>query len=123
MGATIGQNGWKRRLFFSVVYAIVAVLVSSIAVVSLSSLESPAGSRQNGAIEISTDIVGVPLAAGWYFVSLVFGEWRAVHQGQIALVPPISILIDALFIFAVWEFIHRKRSRELVSSDILRIGR
>jgi hypothetical protein len=31
-------------------------------------------------IDIATDVLGFPLATGWLLVSVIFGEWRAVHQ-------------------------------------------
>jgi hypothetical protein len=86
-------------------------------VLALSSLQpAPTPQRQGSSgFEIAQDVVGIPLITGWLVISLIFGEWRAVHQGQTTLVPFISTVIDSLLIFAVWEFIHRKRSRELVS--------
>jgi hypothetical protein len=117
-------NDWKRRLLLSAVYAVITVFVSTIIVVVLSSLESPASARQGtGGIEIAGYVFGFPLATGWLFVSLVFGEWRAVHQGQIALIPFVSVVFDALLIFLVWEFFHRKMSQELASDGVLHIDR
>jgi hypothetical protein len=122
--SSASQNDWRRRLRVSVGYALLAVFVSTIAVIGLSSLQNPTV-QPNGttAIDISTDVLGLPLATGWLFVSAVFGEWRAVHQGQIALVPFVSVAIDSLLIFLVWEFLHRKKSRGLGSDSILHLGR
>jgi len=102
-----------------------AVFVSTIAVLALSSLQNPTDSQQSrgAGIDLLMDVLGFPLVPWWLFVSVVFGEWRAVHQGQIALVPFISVATDSLLIFMVWEFFHRKMTRGLDSDNILHINR
>jgi hypothetical protein len=50
------------------------------------------------------------LLPGVSLVSIFFGSWQAFHQGQIALVPPVSIVVDSLIIFVIWEFVHGRRS-------------
>jgi uncharacterized membrane protein YeaQ/YmgE (transglycosylase-associated protein family) len=105
----------RRRLFLSVVYAIAMVFASTVIVVMLSGSHSPDRGLGLQASEIVTDVLAVPLATGALVVKLVFGEWRSVHGGQIALVPFISVVIDAFLIFVIWEFLHRKKARELVS--------
>jgi hypothetical protein len=116
-----GQNGWQRRLVLSCTYATVAVVVSTVVVIFLSSLEGGAGTQRQGAsgVDIAEYVFGFPLATGWFIVAAVFGEWRSVHGGQIALVPVFSVLIDAAIIFLVWEFWHRKTSKELNSTGTL----
>jgi hypothetical protein len=122
--STANSSGWKRRLWLSLVYAGLAVIVSTVVVLALASLEKPSTAQQNGtsAIDVAADVLGFPLVTGWVVVSLLFGEWRAIHQGQIALVPFISIAIDALLIFLVWGFFHRKASRDLDSDGVLHIN-
>jgi hypothetical protein len=118
-------SDWKRRLLISGVYAAIAVFVSTAIALSLSTLENPATVPRHGVsgIELAGDVVGFPLITGWIFVSLVFGEWRAVHGGQIVLVPFISAAIDWMVIFLVWEFVHRKKSRDLTADEVLHINR
>lgn len=113
------NSRWKR-LGKSFAASTLLVVVSTIAVLVLAGFDKqPSGNRL---LETASDVLGFPLATGWLFVETVFGEWRAVHQGQIALVPFLSIVIDALMIFLVWEFIHRKRSGDLASTDVLHIS-
>src|ERR1700732_3899467 len=101
-----GRNGWQRRLVLSCMYATATVVVSTIAVIFLSSLEGPAGAQSQGTsgVQIAEYVFGFPLATGWLIVTTVFGEWRSVHGGQIALVPVFSGVLDAVIIFLVWEF-------------------
>ncbi|SRR5712691_2169344 len=115
------KSGWRGRLWRSCVYSAVAVVVSTIIVIVLASLEGPAGAQQRGSsgIDIATYVFGSPLATGWFIVVMVFGDWRAVHQGQIALVPFFSVVVDTIMIFLVWEFWHRKTSKELNSTGTL----
>ena len=106
----------RRRLFLSVMYAITIVSASTVFVFMLSGLHSPGARGQGSEVsEIVADVVALPLATGGLVVTLVFGEWRSVHGGQIALVPFFSVVIDALLIFVIWDFLHRKKARELVS--------
>jgi hypothetical protein len=117
-------QGWQKRLGWSFVYATIGVVTSTIIVGILSSMENPGAGRigMSGAA-VATYILGLPLAPGWLIVKEIFGEWRAVHGGQIVLVWPLSLAIDSILIFLVWEFLHRKASRELVSKDTLGIDR
>ncbi len=115
------KSGWRGRLWRSCLYSAVTVVVSTIIVIAIASLEGPAGSQQSGisGIDIATYVFGSPLATGWFIVVTVFGCWRAVHQGQIALVPLFSVAVDAIIIFLLWEFWHRKTSKELNSTGTL----
>jgi hypothetical protein len=106
----------------------VAVVVSAVIVLGLSTIESPetavttsGGSR---VVEIATGVFGLPLATGFLCVALAFGEWRAFHQGRILLlVPLISVAIDWSLIFLIREFFHRRTSRELKSESTLHLDR
>lgn len=113
-----GQYGWKGRLWRSCVYSALAIVVSTVIVVILASLEG-ATEQRSARIEIALYIFGSPLATGWFIVTKVFGGWRSVHQGQIALVPVFSVVVDAVMIFLAWEFWHRKTSKELDSTGTL----
>jgi len=115
------QNGWRRRLVISCMFATAAVVLSTIVVIVLASLEGAMEQRSSG-IDIATDVLGFPLATGWFIVATVFGEWRSIHGGQIALVPVFSIVADAVIIFLAWEFRHRKTSKELKSTGTLRLN-
>jgi hypothetical protein len=116
-----GKNGWLRRLVISCMCATGAVVLSTVVAIFLSSLEGRAGAQGQGTsgIEIAGYVFCFPLATGWFIVTTVFGEWRAVHGGQIALVPVFSVVVDAVIIFLVWEFWHRKSSKELDATDSL----
>lgn len=120
-----GKNGWRRRLVISCISATAAVVLSTVVVVFLSSLKGPSGTQGQGtsSIDIAEYVFGFPLATGWFIVASVFGEWRSVHGGQIALVPVFSVVVDAAIIFFVWEFWHRKSSKELNATDSLGLNR
>lgn len=115
------KSNWKRRLWLSLVYAGLSVIVSTAFVIFLSSFST--GIKPNHLLNLSEDVVGFPLITGWFVISLAFGEWRTVHQGQIALVPLVSIGIDAALTFAAWEFFHRKANRGLASQGMLHLDR
>jgi hypothetical protein len=111
---------WKYRLGVSIVSAAVAVVLSAFSVLALSLGKGPPGRG----IEILTDILGIPNVAGWLFISVVFGTWRAFHQAAILLwIPLVSFVTDTLVIFLIWEFLHRKKSRNLDSDGVLHINR
>ena len=113
------------RLKRSCIYAAVAVIVSTIAFISLASLDSPRkppGPSASG-IDLAADVVGLPLAPGWVLITAIFGDWGAVHGGQILLVPFISAGIDTGLIFVVWQFFYWKKSRGLDSDNVLHINR
>jgi hypothetical protein len=115
------RNGWQRRLVISCMCATAAVVLSTIIVIILASIEGALEQRSTG-VDIAADVFGFPLATGWFIVAAVFGEWRSVHGGQIALVPVFSVVVDAAIIFFVWEFWHRKSSKELDATDSLRLN-
>ncbi len=115
------QNGWPRRLVISCMCATGAVVLSTVVAIFLSSLEGRAVAQGQGTsgIDIAGYVFCFPLATGWFIVVNVFGEWRSVHGGQIALVPVFSAVVDSVIVFFVWEFWHRKRSKELNATDSL----
>src|ERR1700684_1813262 len=104
-----GQNGWLRRLVISCMCATGAVVLSTVVAIFLSSLEGRGVAQGQGtsAIVIAEYVFCFPLATGWFVVISLFGAWRSVYGGQIALVPVFSVLVDAVIIFLVWEFWHR----------------
>jgi len=101
--------------------ATAAVVLSTVVVIFLSSLQGPSETQGQGtsSIDIAEYVFGFPLVTGWLIVTTLFGEWRSVHGGQIALVPVFSVVIDAVMIFLVWEFWHRKTSKELNATSSL----
>jgi hypothetical protein len=117
-------NGWKTRLFSSFIYATIALAASTVIVWILSSLAKP-GVEKHGlsSADIAAYAFGFPLATGWLIVKGIFGEWGMVHGGQIILIWPLSLAIDSILIFLVWEFLRRKASSELTSKSTLGIGR
>ena len=117
-------NGWQKRFGLSFLYAIIAVVASTVILGILSSMENPGAERPGwkGA-DVATYIFGLPLAPGWLIVKEIYGEWRMVHGGQIVLIWPLSLAIDSILIFLVWEFLHRKASRELASKGTLGLDR
>jgi uncharacterized SAM-binding protein YcdF (DUF218 family) len=116
-------KGWQKRLWWSFICAIIAVIASTIIVGTLSSMVKP-GAERNGlsGADIAAYILGFPLAPGWLIVKGIFGEWGMVHGGQIVLIWPLSLAIDSILIFLVWEFLHRKASSELTSKGTLGLG-
>ena len=112
----------------SLVYSGMLIIVSALVVLGLSTIESPdkAATTSGGVrvTEIAAGVFGLPLATGFALVSLIFGQWKAFHQGEILLlIPLISVVIDTLLIFLVWEFFHRRWSQELKSDSTLHINR
>ena len=112
---------WLRRLVISCMCATGAVVLSTVVAIFLSSLEGRAIAEGQGTsgIGIAGYVFCFPLATGWFIVVNVFGEWRSVHGGQIALVPVFSAVVDSVIVFLVWEFWHRKSSKELDATDSL----
>jgi hypothetical protein len=64
------------------------------------------------AVDAASDVIGIPLLPGVGFVFTFWGSWQAFHEGQFALVPPVSIVADSLMIFAIWEFVHSRKSSQ-----------
>ncbi len=115
------QQASTERFKRSCIYAIVAVVASTLAVlvlVSIGGTRTASGSAMSG-LDISAYIFGLPLVAGWLIVRGIFGEWSVIHGAQIFWVWPLSVAIDSLVIFLVWEFLHRKASHDLASNSTL----
>ena len=111
------HEGWSQRLLWSAVLGTSAVILSGLFCLLLSS------GHPSKAANAAFYVVGMPLLPGVGFVSVFWGSWQAFHEGQIAFVPPISIIVDSAIIFAIWEFIHqRKVSQESLGEDILHIN-
>jgi len=119
-----GKSGWQRRLVISCMCSAAAVVLSTVVAIFLSSLEGRAVAQGQGTsgIDIAEYVFCFPLATGWLIVTTLFGEWRSVHGGQIALVPVFSVVVDAVIIFLVWEFWHRKSSKELDATHSLHLN-
>jgi hypothetical protein len=101
----MGSNrGWLSRLVWSAVVGTTVVVLSTLLILIIGS------ANPSEAQDVASDIVGIPLLPGVGLVSIFFGSWQAFHQGQIALVPPVSIVVDSLIIFVIWEFVHGRRS-------------
>jgi hypothetical protein len=64
------------------------------------------------AADIVFDVIGIPLLPGVGFVSMFWGSWQAIHQGQIVWIPPVSIVVDSLMVFGIWEFLPSRKSLE-----------
>ena len=65
------------------------------------------------ASETTFEVIAVPLAPGWVLVSLTFGTLHAVHEGQIALIPFLSVVLDGFVVFIVWSlFILVRRQKK-----------
>jgi hypothetical protein len=110
----------------SCVYALAAVIVSTVSVVFLMLLESNAKGQSSAtwAVDAASYVLGFPLLLGWIVTSGIFGPLGSCATPTqilgVFLTPVISIPIDACLIFAVWEFCHRKASR-LESGNVLHI--
>ena len=108
---------WQWRLVWSSVLSAATVTSSLLLVLLLSS------GHPSKATNVVTDIIGAPLLPGLGFVSVFWGSWQAFHQGRIlSLIPLSSCVIDTALLFAMWEFIHGVRSRELVAKNALNVN-
>jgi hypothetical protein len=115
----------KQRFIRSCLYAIAVVVASILAVLALLFLQHP-GHLSEGFLDRATYVIGAPLGPGALVSFGIFGSMGScATNGQIAglfLIPVFSIVIDAGLIFAVWEFLHRKKSRGLNSESFLHIN-
>jgi len=114
----------KQRLARSFIYATIAVAASTVIVLILSSSNQP-GVLSIGLVR-AYYVAASPLAPGAVISFGIFGTMGpCASVGQVIglfLIPIFSIAIDAGLIFAIWECLHRKRSRELASDHILHIN-
>jgi hypothetical protein len=110
------HSGWGWRLVWACTVAAAAVTISTLLVL-LFSTEASRGA------DVAAYVLGIPLLPGLGFVSVFWGSWQAFHQGPIlALIPLSSFIINALLLFAIWEFVHRVRLRELAPDSTLHIS-
>ena len=98
------HNGWQLRVVWSCVLGTAVVMLSTLLFFFLAS------GHPSKAMNAASYVIGIPLLPGVGFVSVFWGSWQAFHQGQIALIPPVSIILDSLIIFGIWEFVHSRRS-------------
>jgi hypothetical protein len=97
-------DGWIRRLAFSLLFGGSSVIASTVFfVVSASKTNSKA-------IELLSYVFAVPLLPGIGFVAMFFNPWQAVHQGQIALVPIVSVPVDSAIIFFVRHYVSQRKA-------------
>ncbi len=96
------QNDWIQRLGLSVLFGFIIVIASTISVLVMGS-DKPSTWQA-----IASDVAGIPLLPGVGFVAMFFGAWQAVHQGQIALIPIVSLIVDSAIIFFGWQLLSRK---------------
>jgi len=121
------ETGGKSRLLRSCLYALVVVVVSTVAVFLLFVLGSKTSGQESaiGTVDVASYILGFPLFLGWIVSTGIFGPLGSCATATqilgVFLTPVISIPIDACLIFVVWEFFHRKVSRGLESDTVLHI--
>jgi hypothetical protein len=97
------RNGRLSRLVWAGIFGTTAVVLSTLFFLIVAS------ANPSKAQDVASDVVGIPLLPGVGFVSIFFGSWQAFHQGQMALVPPVSIIVDSLIIFVIWEFVNSRK--------------
>jgi hypothetical protein len=117
------------RLRRSCIYVIVAVGVSTLALLVVALIGSKTTPRSSGTsfIDVLSYVLGFPLLLGWFLGSEFFGVPGSCASAEqffkLAIsVPLTSIVIDTGIVFSVWEFLHRKKMRGLDSDDILHIS-
>jgi|SRR5580658_928604 hypothetical protein len=98
------HSGWQQRIVWSCVLGTAAVVFCTLFFFFIEA------GHPSKAMDAVSYVIGIPLLPGVGFVSVFWGSWQAVHQGQIALVPPVSVVVDSLIIFVIWEFAHHRRS-------------
>jgi hypothetical protein len=96
--------------------AVVVVIASTVAVITLGFFENQASGRTSGTNGILLDLLAIPLAPGWWLTRGIFekaGNLSSLNQivGPAFLVLLISGVIDTGLMFGAWEFIHRKIAR------------
>jgi hypothetical protein len=114
MNTNRDQENRIRRIAFSLLFSIALVGTATIFFIVVPYPPS-------GAQKVASYFFGIPLIPGWLFVMRSFGGWRAIHEGQIALVPLISLFVNWGVIFAAWQLIRRANSRDIVRTSGLGI--
>ena len=107
------------RLKRSLSCATVAVIASTVAVLTRGILANHASSPSSDLGDLQFDLLGAPLAPGWFVTRGMF-ERSSMNQllGWACLIPFVSVVIDTGVIFGFWEMVHRLRgvSNNSVSS-------
>ena len=100
------------RLKRSCFCATVAVIVSVAALLALGFLENHSPS---GVADLQSDLLGMPLAPGWFVMRGTFEKINLSSLNQIpgpaVLVLFISVVVDTGLIFVVWELFNWQMSR------------
>jgi hypothetical protein len=116
------------RLRRSCVYVLVAVGVSTLALLVVALIGSKTTPRSSGTsvIDVLSYILGFPLLLGWFLAASLFGVPGSCASAEqffklVVSVPLTSVVIDTGIVFSVWEFFHRKKMRGLDSDNILHI--
>ena len=97
------KDDWIRWLGFSLFFGAGAVIVSTVFFVAF------AANSNSKWVDLASYIFVVPLLPGWGFVAIFFNAWQAIHEGQIALVPIVSVPVDSAIIFMIWHYCARRR--------------
>jgi hypothetical protein len=113
---------FKRSCFC----AAAAVISSTAAVLIVGLFENQANSLSSGTAGLLLDLLGIPLAPGWFLTRGIFeraGNLSSLNQivGPALVALLISIVIDTGLIFVVWE-LYRKVARASDLDNISRIN-
>ncbi len=105
-----------ERLKRSCFGAVVVVIASTVAVITLGFFENQASGRTSARNGILLDLLRIPLAPGWWLTRGIFekaGNLSSLNQivGPAFLVLLISGVIDTGVIFGACEFINWKIAR------------
>lgn len=105
------------RLKRSSVCSGIALIASATAVLTLGTLANAGNGPNQSVASLQLQLLGIPLAPGWFLMRSTFERINLSDPNQIlfpaGLVILISFVIDAGFVFTMWELIHRMRSRFL----------
>ena len=111
----------RERFKRSCAYGIGCVVASTSLVLVLGFLENFVDEKSATAsvIRFFLNLLGIALAPGWFLLRGMFENLRPSQLlGSALLIPLISVAIDSVIIFGVWEFFHRKRVQGLDSDSI-----
>jgi hypothetical protein len=98
------KDDWIRRFAFSLFFGGTSVIIST------GFFIASASKTNSKAIELLSYVFAVPLLPGVGFVAMFFNAWQAVHQGQIALVPVVSVPVDSAIVFLVWHYFSQRKA-------------
>jgi hypothetical protein len=92
----------------SLACAVLAVIVSSAAVLTLGIQENRANARGSSIGELPIDLLGIALAPGWFLIRGMF-ERSSMNQllGWALIIPSVSVVVDTGVIFGIWQLVHR----------------